>query len=83
MYYVLIPILGTDKMEKVTYSQWSDRIQMTFEHKFYVDYKETNQYVNRKYIYRDCVNSSSKFTDFQLRPNFTIAMNIVSISTPY
>ena len=54
-----------------------------FEKCFWIpeDKKEDSSYdvqpklVNRRGIYKDVYGSSDKFTDYQLRPNITIAMS--------
>eukprot|EP00053_Salpingoeca_punica_P015824 m.146643 g.146643 ORF g.146643 m.146643 type:complete len:1557 (-) comp16812_c0_seq2:328-4998(-) len=66
----------------LSYRQWNDLLQESFEQHYYVPEKpkEDLQFridqslVNRRGIYKDSVASSSRFTDYQLRPNQFVAM---------
>ncbi|CAG8588637.1 10334_t:CDS:10, partial [Racocetra persica] len=66
----------------VTFAEWNDLIQQSFEKHFYIPtdpnedskYKLNSQLVNRRGIYKDLCNSSGEFQDYQLRPNFPVAM---------
>ncbi|KAJ3088189.1 hypothetical protein HK102_009342 [Quaeritorhiza haematococci] len=67
----------------ITYKQWNDMLQSSFEKYFYIpkDLKDNDKYqlgtpelVNRRGIYKDTLGSSLPYTDFQLRPNFCVAM---------
>ncbi|CAF0839399.1 unnamed protein product [Adineta steineri] len=49
-----------------------DKIRISFEKEFWIDQTNSSKYVNRKQIYKDTINSTWKWTDFQLRPNFLI-----------
>lgn len=60
-----------------TYEQWADLIQLNFEKYFYVGH-EGGPLVNKKGIYKDSVNASQPWTDFQLRCNFPVAMIAVN-----
>jgi len=70
-----------------TYSEWNDIIQLNFEKYFYVttieekvgpDYENIyindTEHINQRGIYKDTYGSSNGYTDYQLRPNFGIAM---------
>ncbi|ESO09331.1 hypothetical protein HELRODRAFT_109597 [Helobdella robusta] len=64
-----------------TWSQWYDLIRSYFEKYFWIDPMKTLdptihdiQLVNRKSIYKDSLGSSRKYTDYQLRCNFPIAI---------
>jgi glycogen debranching enzyme len=59
-------------------TDWLNRIDENFEKEFWIDETNSSQYVNRKLIYKDTVNSSLQWTDFQLRPNFLVAAVLVS-----
>uniref|UniRef100_A0A7N6FD06 Glycogen debranching enzyme n=1 Tax=Anabas testudineus TaxID=64144 RepID=A0A7N6FD06_ANATE len=64
----------------VSYSQWNQQLQQSFEAAFWVsgDPKDPNEkhpdLVHKKGIYKDSYGASSPWCDYQLRPNFTIAM---------
>lgn len=60
-------------------SDWSSLIASNFEKHFWVGQdqnasEENNFYINRTGIYKDSVNSSAGWTDYQLRPNFLVAL---------
>lgn len=64
----------------VSYAQWNQQIQSSFEDCFWVsgDPHDPNEkhpeLVHKKGIYKDSYEASSPWCDYQLRPNFTIAM---------
>jgi glycogen debranching enzyme len=70
----------------ITYGEWADLIQASFERCYYVpndpsldgQYNINSQLVNRRSIYKDVYGSSSdrEWADYQFRPNFTIAMAV-------
>ena len=68
----------------LSYQQWNERLQKSFEKCFYVPRRpeEDSKYhvdaklVNRRGIYKDTYKSSMGYTDYQLRPNFGIAMAV-------
>ncbi|XP_077981674.1 glycogen debranching enzyme-like [Glandiceps talaboti] len=65
------------KPVKVTYREWNELIQENFEKSFWIPVdadKDTNKLINKMGIYKDSVGASQFWADFQLRPNFPIAM---------
>lgn len=68
----------------IAYSQWGQQLQQSFEAGFWVsgDPHDPNEkhpdLVHKKGIYKDSYGASSPWCDYQLRPNFTIAMVVVS-----
>ncbi|KZT43121.1 glycoside hydrolase family 13 protein [Sistotremastrum suecicum HHB10207 ss-3] len=70
----------------VTYKEWSDLLQSSFEHQYYVpeDPKDDAAYnvdpniVNRRGIYKDVLGSGRgrEWSDYQFRCNFPIAMTV-------
>ena len=67
----------------LTYSKWASLIKESFEHHFWVpldrnlaSQKEGTQasYLHRTGMYKDCVGSTQRYANYQLRPNFPIAM---------
>ncbi|XP_029970686.1 glycogen debranching enzyme isoform X1 [Salarias fasciatus] len=64
----------------VSYAQWNQQLQRSFEAGFWVsgDPDDPNEkhpeLVHKKGIYKDSYGASSPWCDYQLRPNFTIAM---------
>ncbi|CAK5273967.1 unnamed protein product [Mycena citricolor] len=74
------------KERLVTYKEWAGLIQASFEKCYYVPVNaaDDNQYhvdsklVNRRGIYKDVYGSGlgREWSDYQLRPNFPIAMTV-------
>lgn len=68
----------------MSYEEWNDRIQDNFERVFYVSvdpeekHEKHPELVHKRGIYKDTYGASSPWCDYQLRPNFTIAMVVVS-----
>ncbi|PFH46873.1 glycoside hydrolase family 133 protein [Amanita thiersii Skay4041] len=70
----------------VTYREWSDLIQASFEKYYYIptdssqdkNYEINRSLVNRRGIYKDVYGSGNDraWSDYQLRPNFPIAMTV-------
>ncbi|UJR29920.1 hypothetical protein I4U23_017468 [Adineta vaga] len=60
--------------QKTILATWLKKIDENFEKEFWID-ETSNQshFINRRNIYKDTVNSSLQYTDYQLRPNFLIA----------
>jgi glycogen debranching enzyme len=62
--------------------EWNDLIQTNFEKYFYVpvdpahdsEYMIHSELVNRRGMYKDTYGSITPFADYQLRPNFPVAM---------
>ncbi|KAI2635500.1 glucanotransferase domain of glycogen debranching enzyme-domain-containing protein [Xylaria nigripes] len=69
---------------EVTFTAWADLIKSKFEHSFYVPtspsddskYSVNPAIVNRRGMYKDLFRSGKEYEDYQLRPNFTIAMTV-------
>ncbi|RYP60216.1 hypothetical protein DL771_010599 [Monosporascus sp. 5C6A] len=80
------PYKGVTKPDgsEITFSAWADLLKASFEHSYYVplDPAEDGQYtintkvVNRRGIYKDLFRSGKEYEDYQLRPNFAIAMTV-------
>lgn len=74
------------KRRLVTYREWNDLIQDSFERSYYVplDPSKDKEYsidptlVNRRGIYKDVVGSGPgrEWSNYQFRPNFPIAMTV-------
>lgn len=67
----------------MTFKEWGNLIQQNFEMHFYVStipVTGDSTLINKRGIYKDSVNATHPWTDFQLRPNFPIAMAVVSKS---
>ncbi|XP_072918859.1 glycogen debranching enzyme [Hemitrygon akajei] len=64
----------------ITYEEWNHKIQQNFEKHFFVsgDPNDPNEkcpnLVHKKNIYKDSFGASSPWCDYQLRPNFPVAM---------
>ncbi|KAK7989313.1 hypothetical protein PG989_009628 [Apiospora arundinis] len=69
---------------EITYAEWADLLKSKFEYSYYVpkDASDDSKYavnanvVNRRGIYKDLYRSGKEYEDYQLRPNFTIAMTV-------
>lgn len=76
-------ILCAGTQLSVSYEDWDRKIQKNFEKLFYVsqDPNDPNELhpelVHKRGIYKDSFGASSPWCDYQLRPNFTIAMVVV------
>uniref|UniRef100_A0A0N4ZYY6 Glycogen debranching enzyme n=1 Tax=Parastrongyloides trichosuri TaxID=131310 RepID=A0A0N4ZYY6_PARTI len=56
------------------FKDWAGKIRTHFQNFFYVHENETDEMAHRRGIIKDCFGSTARYTDFQLRPNFTIAL---------
>ncbi|GIY67804.1 glycogen debranching enzyme [Caerostris darwini] len=68
---------GMGKTTIMTYKEWNDLIQSNFEKHFFVSPEkkpDDSKLINKRGIYKDTFGASHPWTDFQLRPNFPIAM---------
>ena len=61
------------------WQEWANNIQSNFEKEFWVGEDAKEKLVNKRGIYKDTVGATKAWADYQLRPNFTIAMVVVSI----
>ena len=74
----------TSDGRKISYAEWAGKIKKSFEHAYYipVDEKEWPNYdvnpriVNRRGIYKDVYRGRKEYRDYQLRPNYPIAMTV-------
>ncbi|XP_068808414.1 glycogen debranching enzyme isoform X3 [Struthio camelus] len=68
------------KEETITYDEWNRKIQGHFERLFFVSENPADpnekhpNLVHKRGIYKDSYGASSPWCDYQLRPNFTVAM---------
>ncbi|KFM74104.1 Glycogen debranching enzyme, partial [Stegodyphus mimosarum] len=68
---------GVAKTVIMTFKEWDELIQKNFEKHFFVSPEPQpgdSKLINKRGIYKDSVNASQAWTDFQLRPNFPVAM---------
>ncbi|ORY60201.1 glycogen debranching enzyme [Pseudomassariella vexata] len=80
------PYNGVKKSDgsEVTFAEWAGLLKSSFEHSYYVptDASEDGKYavnshvINRRGIYKDLFRSGKEYEDYQLRPNFAIAMTV-------
>lgn len=67
--------VNTSSGKQLAYAAWNERLQANFERLFWIDPEEkTNATVSG--IYKDTLGASRCWQDFQLRPNFCIAMAV-------
>ena len=72
----------------ISLEDWESLLAENFEKHYYVpkDPQQDDQYVidpsivNRRGIYKDLYNSGKPFEDYQLRPNFAIAMCVFALN---
>ena len=68
----------------ITYADWAAKIKSSFEHCYYIPQHASDDkshdvdptIINRRGIYKDLYRSSTPYEDYQLRPNFSIAMTV-------
>ena len=68
----------------VRYDEWASRIKQNFERCYYVPTESVDDHkydvnpaiINRRGIYKDLYKSGKEYEDYQLRPNFAIAMTV-------
>jgi glycogen debranching enzyme len=68
--------------EHISFSDWADLIKANFEKAYYIPIKKADDskydvntpIINRRGIYKDLYRSGKEYEDYQLRPNFPIAM---------
>ena len=70
--------------ESWSYAEWEKKIQNAFEEKFWIAVEpnleiegDETGWVHKRGIYKDCYKATDRFADFQLRPNFPMAMAVV------
>ncbi|KAF2266381.1 glycogen debranching enzyme [Lojkania enalia] len=70
--------------ETVSFKAWADKIKANFERTFYIPraprddakYDVNSKIINRRGIYKDLYKSGKEYEDYQLRPNFPVAMTV-------
>ncbi|EPQ65564.1 Bgt-4880 [Blumeria graminis f. sp. tritici] len=70
--------------EFIQFCDWANLIKTNFKRCYYIprlpsediDYEVNSQMVNRRGIYKDLYRSGKEYEDYQLRPNFPIAMTV-------
>ncbi|KAG9247506.1 putative glycogen debranching enzyme [Calycina marina] len=68
----------------ITFKDWASKIKNNFERCYYVPASESEDskydvktdMINRRGIYKDLYKSGKEYEDYQLRPNFPIAMTV-------
>ncbi|EGS18986.1 glycogen debranching enzyme-like protein [Thermochaetoides thermophila DSM 1495] len=80
------PYDGVRKVDgsHITFAAWADLIKANFERCFYIPlspeddskYDVNPAIINRRGIYKDLYRSGKEYEDYQLRPNFPIAMTV-------
>uniref|UniRef100_A0A4W4E6Z0 Glycogen debranching enzyme n=1 Tax=Electrophorus electricus TaxID=8005 RepID=A0A4W4E6Z0_ELEEL len=78
--YSSVSVCRDGEIFTMTYEEWNQRIQDNFEKIFYLSpdledpHEQYPDLVHKRGIYKDSYGASSPWCDYQLRPNFTIAM---------
>jgi glycogen debranching enzyme len=68
----------------ISFRTWANKIQNNFERCYYVprtpeedgDYDVNPNIINRRGIYKDLYRSGKEYEDYQLRPNYPVAMTV-------
>ncbi|XP_065187406.1 glycogen debranching enzyme-like isoform X3 [Sycon ciliatum] len=88
------PYAGVNVAEgnTTTYAEWDAMLKKNFEQRFWIPVTSGSdvqregcdaKYIHRRGIYKDTVGAAQRFADFQLRPNFPIAMVVApNLFTP-
>ena len=80
---VNVKCVSTGEIVKFSFKTWGQRIRDNFESKFWIpESKEEareregamKEYINKTGFYKDSFGATQKWADYQLRPNFPIAM---------
>ena len=74
--------IKTDKGKEITFAEWASKIKDNFERCYYIPklksedkgFDVDSSIINRRGIYKDLYRSGKPYEDYQLRPNFPIAM---------
>lgn len=78
-----LPRVGSPQI--LSFLDWGKRIKTHFEARFWIPVDKSvasekegaeSQYIHRTGIYKDSVGATQRYADFQLRPNFPIAMAV-------
>jgi glycogen debranching enzyme len=73
-----------DANETISFAKWADKIKENFERVYYIprtadedrNYDVNPKIINRRGIYKDLYRSGKEYEDYQLRPNFPVAMTV-------
>ena len=74
----------TSSGSQLTFSAWAEKIKANFERCYFIplsatedaNYDVSPSIINRRGIYKDLYRSGKEYEDYQLRPNFPIAMAV-------
>ena len=70
------------KEQRTVLVDWAKKIEQNFEKEFWIGKDDQRSpHINRREIYKDTVNSTLHWTDYQFRPNFLVAAVVVSRSS--
>ena len=78
------PGLGAPAAARLSYAEWAARLRASFERRFYVPLRPADDaafgvnsaLAHVRGIYRDTAGASAEWRDYQLRPNFAVAMAV-------
>lgn len=68
--------VNINESTKLTWIEWAQKIDANFEKHFWIGADSSSPHINKRNIYKDTLNSSLPWADFQLRPNFLIALTV-------
>lgn len=66
---------NTAAQQLLTWSEWAAKIDANFEKHYWIDESSNeSHHINKRNIYKDTLGSQVPWTDYQMRPNFLIAL---------
>ncbi|EPS42255.1 hypothetical protein H072_3786 [Dactylellina haptotyla CBS 200.50] len=76
--------IETAQGRSISWDAWAEKIKSSFEKCYYVPldqgddswYEINPKVINRRGVYKDLYRSGKEYEDYQLRPNFSIAMAV-------
>jgi glycogen debranching enzyme len=76
--------VSLDGGKVISFAAWADKIKANFERVYYIprtaeedkEYDVNPNIINRRGIYKDLYKSGKEYEDYQLRPNYCVAMTV-------
>ncbi|CAG2116623.1 unnamed protein product [Medioppia subpectinata] len=62
--------------KEFSFKEWSLKIKDNFEKYFHISADSDDKLINRRLIYKDTFGATIEWMDYQLRPNFLVAMAV-------
>ncbi|CAF1074010.1 unnamed protein product, partial [Didymodactylos carnosus] len=65
--------IASSSINEIKFQEWMDKIDSNFENFFWInELDQSSHFIYRRQIYKDTVNSTLQWTDYQLRPNWLV-----------